>query len=59
MLNELCRMILVGAFLICPMLCYAQQPPTEQDIPSVRTQANEVFVPTLVKDRTERSSLAR
>lgn len=32
------------------MVCAAQVP-TQQDIPSLRTQSNEVFVPTLVKDR--------
>jgi VWFA-related protein len=35
------------------MVCGAQQP-TQQDIPSLRTQANEVFVPTLVKDKADR-----
>ena len=52
MLNELCRVFLVGALLTCTILCSAQQRTTEQDIPSLRTQSNVVSVPTLVKDRT-------
>lgn len=40
----LCPMIL------CPMICCAQVE-SQQDIPSIRTQANVVFVPTLVKDK--------
>ena len=51
MLTELCRELLVGPFLICPILCFAQQQPTEQNVPSLRTQSNVVFVPTLVKDK--------
>jgi VWFA-related protein len=54
MLNERPRRfycsILAGVFFLCPMVC-ASQVPTEQDIPSLRTQSNVVFVPTLVKDR--------
>lgn len=48
MLNELCRLLLVYVFLICPIVCRAQL--TDQDVPSLRTQSNVVFVPALVKD---------
>jgi VWFA-related protein len=43
--------ILGCILLVCPMICPAQQVPTQQDIPALRTQSNIVFVPTLVKDR--------
>ena len=36
-------------FLLCPMVGRVQVP-TEQDVPSLRTQSNVVFVPALVKD---------
>ena len=36
--------------ILCPTIC-ASQATTGQDIPSLRTQANVVFVPTLVKDK--------
>jgi len=36
--------------ILCPTIC-ASQAATGQDIPSLRTQANVVFVPTLVKDK--------
>jgi VWFA-related protein len=42
--------VLACAFFLCPMLGGAQVQ-TQQDIPSLRTQANVVSVPTLVKDK--------
>jgi len=36
--------------ILCPTICHAQAE-SKQDIPSIRTQANVVFVPTLVKDK--------
>lgn len=54
MLNEWRRKsycsVLACVFFLCAMVCCAQVS-TEQDIPSLRTQANVVFVPTLVKDK--------
>ncbi|HSK43987.1 MAG TPA: VWA domain-containing protein [Candidatus Binatia bacterium] len=43
--------VLACVFFLCPMVCCAQQASPKQDIPSLRTQSNVVFVPTLVKDR--------
>lgn len=48
--RKLYRSILACLFFLCPMVCCAQVVP-EQDVPSIRTQANVVFVPTLVKDK--------
>jgi VWFA-related protein len=54
MLNECGRdfycLVLACVFFLYPMICASQATPG-QDIPSIRTQANVVFVPTLVKDR--------
>ena len=40
-------------FFLYPMVCVSQSP-AGQDIPSLRTQTNVVFVPTLVKDRASK-----
>src|SRR6202045_1009874 len=54
MLNEFggkIRPSLLACFLFfCPMLGRAQEQ-TEQNVPSLRTQSNVVFVPALVKDK--------
>jgi VWFA-related protein len=54
MLNERRRgfycLVLACVLFLSPTVYFAQVP-TEQDIPSLRTQANVVFVPTLVKDK--------
>jgi VWFA-related protein len=54
MLNEprrkLCRSFFACIFLLTSLLCPAQLP-AQQEIPSLRTQSNIVFVPTLVKDK--------
>src|SRR5215471_18076459 len=42
--------VFLYAMALCPTICRAQAE-RQQDIPSIRTQANVVFVPTLVKDR--------
>ena len=42
--------VLACVFFLCSILCCAQSS-GEQEIPSLRTQANVVFVPTLVKDK--------
>jgi VWFA-related protein len=41
---------LACVFFLSPTVCCAQVP-AQQDVPSLRTQANVVFVPTLVKDK--------
>lgn len=43
-------LVLACVLFLFPMVCCAQVP-TQQDVPSLRTQANVVFVPTLVKDK--------
>jgi len=48
--REFYCLALACVFLSYPMIC-ASQAATGQDIPSLRTQANVVFVPTLVKDK--------
>ena len=39
--------------ILGPTICRVQAG-SQQDIPSIRTQANVVFVPTLVKDKADR-----
>ncbi len=59
MLNESRRKsyysVLACVFFLCPMILYPigcrAQAESQQDIPSLRTQANVVFVPTLVKGK--------
>ena len=41
---------LICVLLVSPVLCRAQNP-TEQEVPSLRTQSNVVFAPALVKDK--------
>src|SRR3981081_3432427 len=54
MLNEPNRgfggLIFACVLILCPMLCRSQGQ-TEQNVPSLRTQSNVVFVPALVKDK--------
>ncbi|MFL6313662.1 MAG: hypothetical protein ACJ71W_16300 [Terriglobales bacterium] len=48
--RKLCRSFFACIFLLTSLLCPAQLP-DQQEIPSLRTQSNIVFVPTLVKDK--------
>lgn len=45
------RSFVACVFLLSSLLCPAQLP-TQQEIPSLRTQSNIVFAPTLVKDKS-------
>ena len=54
MLNERRRkfycLVLAFVLFLSPTVCFAQSS-TGQDVPSLRTQANVVFAPTLVTDK--------
>src|SRR5215510_6433226 len=46
------RLPLLWLFAFCAGIASAGQKPTDRNVPTLRTQANVVLVPTLVKDKT-------
>ena len=46
------RLVLFTCIFFAPMVLCQAQNPAEQEVPSLRTQSNVVFAPTLVKDKS-------